>query len=271
MKDVRIAVAVTCSPVGKNAENIDKVARWAARARNHGAGLVCFPELNLTGYSNHPDILKAAETVPGPCSEKLAAISEKNKLILLAGLAEKTPDRKVLATHLVASPDGSVQAYRKLHLAPPEQKLFSPGKTVPLFKTETLTFGIQLCYDAHFPELATRMTLDGADVIFMPHASPRGEALQKHASWMRHLTARAYDNGVFIVAVNQVGENGKGLTFPGNAVVISPSGEIMAKDLSGKEGLLVADLRAEDLAYVRDHPMRYFLPNRRPDVYQFKE
>ena len=178
-----------------------------------------------------------------------------------------TPDKKVRATHLVADPGRPVQAYRKLHLAPPEQKIFSPGNQVPLFRTRSVTFGIQLCYDAHFPELTTRMALDGAEVIFMPHASPRGKAMQKHRSWMRHLTARAYDNAVFIVAVNQVGENGQGLTFPGNAVAISPSGDVMASELSGKEGLLTVDLRSEELRYVREHQMRYFLPNRRPELY----
>ena len=55
--------------------------------------------------------------------------------------------------------------------------------TVPLFDVHGITLGIQLCYDAHFPELSTRMALDGADVIFMPHASPRGTPSKKLDSW----------------------------------------------------------------------------------------
>jgi N-carbamoylputrescine amidase len=84
---------------------------------------------------------------------------------------------------------------------------------------------------------------------------------------MRHLPARAYDNGLFVIACNQTGENKKGLSFPGIAVVIGPSGEVIDKDLTGREGMLVADLRVEDLARVRNHRMRYFLPNRRPELY----
>nr|MBC8246276.1 nitrilase [Deltaproteobacteria bacterium] len=75
------------------------------------------------------------------------------------------------------------------------------------------------------------------------------------------------DNGVFIVACNQTGENQNGLNFPGNAVIIDPAGEILDQSLSGKEGILVADLRAVDLSHVRNHKMRYFLPNRRPELY----
>jgi N-carbamoylputrescine amidase len=37
---------------------------------------------------------------------------------------------------------------------------------------------------------------------------------------------------------------------------------------SDKEGLLLADLEADRLSDVRRHPMRYFLPNRRPDIYK---
>jgi len=84
---------------------------------------------------------------------------------------------------------------------------------------------------------------------------------------MRHLPARAYDNSLFIVACNQTGENNKGLEFPGIAVIIGPSGEVINKDLSGQEGVIVADLKAKDLSRVRNHRMRYFLPNRRPELY----
>ena len=84
---------------------------------------------------------------------------------------------------------------------------------------------------------------------------------------MRHLPARAFDNSLFIVACNQTGENEKGLGFPGIAVIIGPSGKVIHKDLSGKEGVLLATLKAEDLIRVRSHRMRYFIPNRRPELY----
>jgi N-carbamoylputrescine amidase len=85
---------------------------------------------------------------------------------------------------------------------------------------------------------------------------------------MRHLTARAFDNGVFIVACNQVGENQKGLDFPGLAVVVGPSGNILTEKTTGCEAMLVTDLKAEELSAIRDHKMRYFLPNRRPELYE---
>ncbi len=194
-------------------------------------------------------------------------MAQDTEAVILAGMVERDANRRLFASHLVVSPTGISGIYRKLHIAPPEHAVFSRGKQVPLFNILDVKLGIQLCYDAHFPELATRMAVDGADVIFMPHASPRGTPQEKLDSWMRHLSARAFDNGVFIVACNQVGKNQKGLVFPGLAVVVGPSGNVLQDETTGREGMLVRDLKADELSAVRDHKMRYFLPNRRPELF----
>ena len=84
---------------------------------------------------------------------------------------------------------------------------------------------------------------------------------------MRHLAARAFDNGLFVVACNQIGENDKGLHFPGISMIIGPSGNVIEKNLSNTESLMITDLKSETLIRVREHRMRYFLPNRRPELY----
>jgi predicted amidohydrolase len=265
---IRIASVVCRCPVGEAGHNLARTRHWVLAARQKGATLVCFPEMNLTGYSNRPDIRDHAIDARGPEIDELAGLSADQDMALLVGFAEKTPDGRLYASHLVITPDGRKGLYRKLHLAPPETDYFSAGAHVPVFTWNGLRFGIQLCYDAHFPELSTIMAQARADVIFFPHASPRGQAAVKHQSWMRHLPARAFDNGLFVAACNQTGDNGNGLHFPGNAVVLSPSGEIIDTFLTGRSGLLVADLDPERLAHVRSHRMRYFFPNRRPALYQ---
>lgn len=268
MQDIRIA-AVTCNaPVGQIDHNLAQTEYWVGQAKAAGADLVCFPELNITGYGNLAEMAALAQTIPGPATDRLTRMAAENDMVLLAGMAEQNPDGRPFASHGVFWPDGRIGLYRKLHLAPPEQRFYSAGNAVPLFQAKGITFGLQLCYDGHFPGLASAMTAKGAEVLFMPHASPRGDAATKHQSWLRHLPARAYDNAVFVVACNQWGANGKGLYFPGNAVVIGPSGMVLRKNVGGtREELLVADLRAEDLAAVRNHPMRNFFPNRRPELY----
>ncbi|MBW1695838.1 MAG: nitrilase [Deltaproteobacteria bacterium] len=268
MKDIRIAAAITRCPVGKTRENLDGMVKWVRAAKNQRAHVICFPEMNITGYLNRAEIRNFAEPATGRITERLISLARSEKIIILAGMAEKTDGNCIYASHLVIKPDGTADIYRKVHIAPVEKTIFKPGNRIPVFDINGVKFGIQLCYDAHFPELTTYMALNGADLIFIPHASPRCDPAGKLKSWSRHLPARAYDNAVFVVACNQTGDNEMGLSFPGIAVVIAPSGEIMKKWTSDKEGILLADLTADSLARIRTHNMRYFLPNRRPGLYR---
>jgi predicted amidohydrolase len=268
MKDIRIAAVMMNCPLGRTRDNLDRLAAWVAAAKKRGVDLICFPEMNITGYSTRFDIKDSAQSVPGPISQTILDTAREFKMAILAGLAEKDAKGRVFACHLVANPQGRVGTYRKIHIAPPERRIFSPGAGIPLFEFKGVKFGIQLCYDTHFPELSIRMATDGADIIFMPHASPRGTPAEKFDSWMRHLPARAFDNSLYVVACNQTGENQNGLRFPGIIVILDPSGRIIKKDIGEKEKMVIADLKARKLAAIRNHRMRYFLPNRRPEIYR---
>lgn len=266
--DIRIALAICPSVVGRTEENLDRMESWTAAARERGAGLICFPELNITGYLSREPIRTVAEPLNGPSVTAVKNLARQHAMTIIAGLAERTDSGDIFATQLVIDKTGECGIYRKVHLGPPEKDLFSSAEKIPpLFDYQGLKFGVQLCYDAHFPELSTHMASAGAEALFFPHASPGKSADQKYRSWMRHLPARAYDNGVFVVAVNPVGDNGHGLFFPGTAIVLSPSGEVISHYAGNQETLLVADLSAEMLTRVRSHRMRYFFPNRRPELY----
>jgi predicted amidohydrolase len=267
MKDLRIAAVVHQSHLGRIRSNFNQMVRWVRLAEKEGAKLVCFPELNLCGYCTRSKLPLPALSLNDPIISEIVELSVSLDMVILAGLIETGRHNENYISHIVALPSGNLGVYRKLHMAPPEQTLFSCGNKVPVFKAAGTTFGVQLCYDAHFPELSAKMTELGAEVIFIPHASPRGSAVEKHTSWMRHLPARAFDNSIFIVACNQVGGNSNQLTFPGNALVLAPSGKLITKTTTGQEGLLIADLKADVLNQVRNHPMRHFFSNRRPDIY----
>ena len=267
MKDIRIAAVVFNAGVGKTGNNLDRMADWIRKAAEKKAAIVCFPEMTITGYHVQKKIITVAEHIHGPSTDYLVNLSKTYKITILAGLAETNPDGHIYATHVVIAPEGIKGVYRKVHLGPSEKKIFVSGDSIPVFEGNGIKFGIQLCYDAHFPDLSTAMALKGADVIFIPHASPQTISKEKIKSWMRHLPARAYDNGLFIIACNQCGKNGKGLSFPGIGVVLNPSGEVIQSYAGTDEHMIIADLNAEDLKKVRSHKMRYFLPNRRPEIY----
>ncbi len=267
VKDLRIAAVCMRSEPGNIRRNLERSEFYVSEASRMGADLVCFPEFSITGYilGNPAGLYDnlSLETV----LHRIGDMARVERLVVVAGIIEWDGHQAPYISQIVASPDGLLGLYRKTHLSPPEMVTYGAGQEIPVFVWGGLTFGVQLCYEAHFPEISRVMALKGAELIVLPHASPRGAPEAKMKSWLRHLPSRAFDNGLFVVACNQVGETADGLAFPGVILALGPSGRIINSYCGSKEKMILVDFKAKELETVRNHRMRYFLPNRRPELY----
>lgn len=266
MAGLRIAAVTMRSAIGKKAENLSRMEVLVRRAAENGARAVCFPELNISGYNLRKDQEGIGESIPGPSSEAVWQMAQKNEVLILAGLAEEK-EGAIFISHFAASPGGILGVYRKIHLGTQEEGIYRAGKEAPLFRYSGIPFGIELCFDGHFPELSTVLALKGAEIIFIPHASPRESGEEKRKRWLRYLSARAYDNSLFVVACNPTGKTENGLAFPGAALVLDPKGEVLASNQGQEEEVVFADLPRETLLRVRENPHGFFLKKRRPELY----
>lgn len=267
MSAIKIALVVQRCIAGHYENNLYSCLNHIHMAVEMGARVVVFPEMNLTGYTTGPKINQIAKKIDSTLLGQFNNIAVTHRTTLLVGIAEKA-EQDIYASHLVFTPSGYQGLYRKIHTAPYEKKFFSSGNEIPIFESHGLKFGIQLCYDAHFPELSLAMALKKTDIIFIPHASPRGTAQEKYESWVRHLRARAFDNGIFIAACNQVGFNGH-LSFPGVSLLIGPDGNVISTLLVKKQDIHIIDVDISAIHNVRSHKMKYFIPNRRADLFPF--
>ncbi len=254
--------------MGRKAENLARMESFVGQAAGKGVNIICFPELCISGYSLRPKIDSFAETIPGKSTQAVLQMAKKYRLLILAGLAESDAGEGIFISHFAAGPDGLLGVYRKIHLGPPEEGIYQPGTECPVFRYRETFFAMELCFDAHFPELSTILALKGAEVIFIPHASPRESAQEKQTRWLRYLSARAYDNSVFLAACNQVGEGESGLRFSGTALILTPRGEVIAADKGEGEEIIFADMKKADLKRVRESPQGFFLNKRRPTIYK---
>lgn len=268
MQDLRVAVVCMRSAAGRVGRNLKRLRDFAGSTAAAGADVACFPELCLTGYVLDRPEAACSGMAAGDVKAALVEIAREAGMVLVAGMMEPDPEGKPYITQVVAGPAGLMGLHRKTHLSPPEKSAFQAGDSASLCSSEKAVLGIQLCYETHFPELATAMALQGMDVLLAPHASPRGTPPEKRRSWLRHLPARAFDNAVFVVACNQVGPGQNGLAFPGVALVLDPLGRVLASYTGWEEKVIVADLKADRLQEIRGHRMKYFLPHRREDVYR---
>jgi len=268
MKNIRLAVVSMQSEFGCVEKNITRMESFIKEGSVQGVDMISFPELSITGYTigKNPELY--AELIPGPISDRIVWIARENKVFIMAGVLEKAECPKPYISQIVAGPDGIIGVHRKTHLSPQEKGIYSPGHAIKTFTHNNIHFGIQLCYETHFPEISTIMALQEVEVIFFLYASPNGEPEEKRNSWLRNISARAFDNGIFIVACNQVGKNGLGLLFPGVIMILNPAGKILHQYFGREEKMVIAELKEKDLTEIREHRMKYFIGNRRPELYE---
>jgi len=267
MQNITIATACINSRVDDIEGNLKKIEMTSLEASKRGAHILCLPELSVTGYTLNPSPHIYRSLSQRGVEDRIEKISRRFNILLIVGLIDYSNSSPPFITQLISYPDGAKKYYRKTHLSPLEQEAYRAGDDIEIFEFKGWKLGIELCYEAHFPEISTILALKGVDLIFIPHASPKGTSRDKLRSWLRHLTARAFDNTVYICACNQVGENGEGLHFPGLSLILNPTGEILSKMETDVERILIAPLSLKELNELREKRMSHFLPSRRPELY----
>src|SRR3989344_2319918 len=259
-------------------KNIDKALSFIAKAKQKGADIVCLPELFTTLYfcqSEDKSSFNLAEEIPGPATEIMANAAKEHEITLIAGsIFEKGKDRKFYNTSTAFSKEGKmIGRYSKVHIPYDpgfyERTFFTGGKEYSTYDTEFGKFSTLICWDQWFPEAARINTLRGAKLIFYPTAIGWIESMRKmepfsQKRWEQVHCSHASVNGIFVAAVNRVGNEGK-TEFWGNSLVADPFGNVIARASSDKEEILFAEL---DLSLIESSQKGWgFLKGRRPDTY----
>ena len=119
-------------------------------------------------------------------------------------------------------------------------------------------YAIRSYYD--FPEVCTKMALNGAKIIFNPSAN--GNNPEKRVNrWNKYLPARGYDNRVWVVATNMVFEK-----TGGGIAVYNGDGELETSSTAEGDTLTVFDYNPKE--YGKEKMCnRNFLFDRRPEIY----
>ena len=257
--------------------NISKAALMIDRAAAKKARIVVLPEMCNCLYQ--PELfLEAAENVEGGAT--VTMLSEKageHGILLIAGsIPEKVPDEpKVYNTCFVFGPDGALIArHRKLHLfdvsisgkiTVTESEIVKPGNELTLFDALGMKFGIAICYDIRFPELARLLALEGAQIIAVPAAF---NTTTGPPHWHPTMRARAIENQVYIAAVCPARNTDSSYHTYGHSMIVDPWGKILA-EAGEDEQIIFADI---DMAYLEK--VRRELPlfkHRRTDLYGLEE
>jgi len=142
----------------------------------------------------------------------------------------------------------------------------APGDELTVVETPWGRAGLAICYDIRFPELFRTYALKGVEIVFCPMAFP----YPRLDHWKILVRARAIENQMFMVGINQVGSEDFGsdgiVTYFGDSVIIDPWGRTVIEAGETDEMLLTATICMDRVREIRANMT--VLADRRPELYE---
>ena len=282
---VKVSIVQMKSSLNKD-ENILFSQEQIEKAGRKNANIICFPEFQMAfspDSQTSKELFSISESIEGNFIKELCKSAKENDICVIGTIYERSDtggfklDRssnetenkdidnqyRVYDTVVFINNKGDlISRYRKLHLYDAlsfqESKKLLAGNNIftpvdsPLGK-----MGVLICYDLRFPELSRIMAIGGARALIAPSGWVQGTMKEDH--WLTMCKARSIENGVYLIAPNQVGN-----IFCGRSLIIDPFG-IVVLDMGNREDMEIIDLNIERIDSVRnDLPL---LKNRRTDLY----
>lgn len=251
-------------------ENLELSVGFIREAAKKKSNLICFPEFQMA-YSpvsqSANQLSEIAESVnDGNFITTLRKAAKVNKISIISTIYEKSNsgfDNRVYDTVVLIDNKGEISSvYRKLHLYDAlgfkeSDRMMAGNMIEKPAKTSVGKIGLMICYDIRFPEMSRILTVKGANVLVLPSAWVHGVMKEEH--WQTLLKARAIENGLYIIAPDQVGN-----IFSGRSMAVDPFGVVLL-DMGNREGMEVVEIDKSRVQKVRE--MLPLLKNRRTDVY----
>jgi predicted amidohydrolase len=126
-----------------------------------------------------------------------------------------------------------------------EHQHYQAGKQRTIFEWRGWRLLPQICYDLRFP-VWSRYQQDYDLALYVANW-PAARSMH----WQTLLAARAIENQIYVAGCNRVGEDGNGLNYSGDSLIISPQGERLASAEAGQAARLDAELSLETLQTYR--------------------
>ena len=258
-------------------ENIQKAAKLVNEAADNSANIVCLQELYTSQYFpqtinvKHYDL---ACSLPNESIEVMQKIAADRKLTIIVPVYECARPGINFNTAVIVDTDGSITGkFRKVHIPDGPQYLekyyFTPGDLgYPVFKTTHATIGVGICWDEWFPEVARILGMKGAEIIFFPSAigsEPDQPEYSSQAAWETVIKSHGIANGLFVAAVNRVGQEDE-MNFYGGSFISNPYGDILARGDNESDQVVAAELDLKQIREFRD--LFHFFRDRRPETYR---
>ena len=208
------------------------------------ADLVILPEMFNTGFSMNPE--KVAQGKNGVAVSWMKEKAIEGNFAMIGSIATQE-NNKYYNRLMMSYPCTSVKHYDKRHLfrMGGEHEEYSAGTESKVWPYFGWRIKALVCYDLRFP-VWSRNKNDYDLLIYIANwPAPRAEV------WKTLLKARAIENQCYVVGVNRVGQDGRGIKYNGDSMVVDPKGIVIEK-LDNKPGIITSQLNLSELNVFRE-------------------
>ena len=270
---LKVCLIQMCATNNKE-ENLRKVVSFVEEAVDHNIDIVGLPEMFNYFSIKKEDIVANAEYLNGTTIGTLKDLAKEYSIYIHAGSIFEISEEedKVYNTSVILNPQGKmIGVYRKIHLAElnvkngvkyHESEYVKAGNEIVTIDINRVRFGLTICRDIRFPELYRKLTLLGAEAIWVPAAFPVSTG-KDH--WEILCRARAIENQVYILAPAQIGKSPESdyINY-GRSLIVDPWG-IVITQAPDEETIIISEIDIDRIYRIREQvPV---LNQRRPDLY----
>ncbi|SER60030.1 Predicted amidohydrolase [Propionibacterium cyclohexanicum] len=243
-----LAVQATPLPLSAPPEHFERHCRDLLDAHPQTQMMV-WPEMHLCADGQpdlaRPEVLRAAaQPLDGPLVARLGRLARELGVWLVPGsLCELGPGGELFNTAVVLGPRGDlVASYRKIFPWRPEEP-YTPGGEFCVFDIEGVgRFGLTICFDSWFPEVARNLAWLGAQTILNLVKTTTPDREQE----MVLARAHAITQQINVVTLNAASPPGVG-----RSAAFGPQGEVLAQLGGCEPGVLEVPIDHDEVHRVR--------------------
>ena len=248
-KTVKVGSCQTPEIIGDPLKALDYILKLSKEASEKKVDLLLFPECFLSGYILNKTYMEkySFDFKSRQFSKILKQLINITPTIVF-GISEKN-DGKLYNSAVVVNRGNIIGVYRKTHLINPNELFFTPGNRYPIFDVNGLKYGINICYDAQFPEAAKAIAEQGANLLLLPAQNmiPREKAEYWKYKHNEIRSLRVLENNFWYVSSDVTGvrpaaENSVERICYGPTSIMNPKAEIIAQVPLMTTGLITADI-----------------------------
>ncbi len=215
---------VQTSSQGPNEKRIYAASEILKKLGQKNTEIACLPEQWL----KNNEIVNFDEEL-----SRFKKIAKEFSMTIIPGAFYDVSKKRTSIIAPIIGPKGEfIGKQEKIHPFDYEKDSVKPGKEVKVFNT-ACKFGVVICYDMVFPNVANTFARKGAQVLFSPSRIVR----RGIEPWQMYVKVRSLENRIPILAANV--ENQR---FGGNSMIVdlSENNKVMTTKITrlrGEEGI----------------------------------